>query len=559
MSKSQIESIESGNGPRHWFIPLYASAITATVLALPLFLFHPSGHDLRAHLASWMDIRGQWHQGIWFPRWAEWSNFGFGEPRFIFYPPSSALLGAALGSILPWKAVPAVLVWLSLFAAAVCMYKLASDWLVPQQAVLAAVLFATNPYNVVEIYYRSAFAELMAASLFPLMIWGAIRITRGEWRRAPLLAMVFAAIWLTNAPAAVIASYALVLVLVVCCVVRRKLWPLIPATVSVVLGFGLAAFYVVPAWYEQRWIDLASLISADGNPERNFLFSLNNRPDFLGFNWIVSTIAVCLMLLTGTAVAMYLRRQRIRSDLWWSLTVLALISSLLMFPLSTVLWRHLPKLQFLQFPWRWLIVLTVAFAVLVPSVAAVKPRRFLFVAVFMCAAALALSARVRWGGHDMPEVVEQFASGAGYFATTNFTPIGANRFVLEEHEPLLQRVGQNGELVGLDDVKVQVGTWSAERKVFSVQAKEEITLALKLLNYPSWEVFIDGQRASASSFPRNGQMLITLADGEHGVEVRFGRTRDRTIGGVISLVSLIMLSIATGICWHGRNRKPKTV
>jgi hypothetical protein len=176
----------------------------------------------------------------------------------------------------------------------------------------------------------------------------------------------------------------------------------------------------------------------------------------------------------------------------------------------------------------------------------------------MCAAAVALSARVRWLGRDVPQVVEQFASGAGYFASTNFTPVGANRFVLKEHEPMLQRVGQNGDLVELDDAKVQVGTWSAERKLFSVEAKEETTLGLKLLNYPPWEVLINGQPVGARSFPANGQMLITVPAGEHGIEVRFRRTRDRTVGGVVSLVSLVMLLIATAICWEGQKRKAKT-
>jgi hypothetical protein len=520
------------------------------------FLGNPSGHDLQAHLASWMDIRGQWGEGIWFPRWAEWSNFGFGEPRFIFYPPSSAMIGAALGSILPWKVVPGILFWLGLFAAGVCMYKLASDWLVPRQAVIAAVLFAANPYNVIVIYYRSAFAELLAAALFPLMIWGIIRIARGEWKRMPLLAVVLAAIWLTNAPAAVIAGYTLVIVLVVCCGLRRDVRPVLPVAVSVAIGFGLAAFYIVPAWWEQRWIDLASMISTDGNPERNFLFSLNNHPDFLAFNWIVSALAVSLMLLTGIAIALNLKRRQMRSDVCWTMAVLALVSSLLMFPVSTILWRHLPKLQFLQFPWRWLTVLTVAFAVLVASAAPVKSKFLLLVAVFICASAVALSIKVKWAGHDVPTVAEKFASQAGYFATTNFQPIGSNRFALEEHAPLLRKVDESGDLVDADELKLQIDRWSVEQKIFSATTRREALLALKLLNYPAWQVFIDGQSGRAQSFKGTGQVLVTVPAGNHRVEVSFRRTRDRTIGGVISIVSLIVLLTLTGtIWWRERSRK----
>ena len=556
MEESRIEFTPSVPRRRS-LIPLSVCALAATAFVLPMcFLGTPSGHDLQPHLASWMDIHGQWRESIRFPIWAEWANFGFGEPRFIFYPPLTALLGAALGSVLPWQMVPSVMVWLALFVAGVCMYKFASDWLEPREALIPAVLFATNPYNVISAYYRSAFAELMAAALFPLLIWAVVGISRRDWKRAPVLALVFAAIWITNTPAGVIATYTVVIALLVCCVRRRDARALAAAVASVALGFGLAAFYILPAWWEQRWIEVAKIISGDGNPERNFLFSVSNGPDFLAFNWIVSAVAVCLMLLTAIAIFFEWRQPRMRPDFFWGMTSLAFLSSLLMFPLSKILWRYVPELEFLQFPWRWLVVLSMSWAALVASAMKFRSKFFWFVAAFVCGAALALSFKVKWGGHDASTVAQKFASGSGYFSTTNFTPRDANRFTLDEHAPLLQKVDEKGELVALTDANAQIGEWSPERKYFSVQAKEQVVLAVKLLNYPAWQVSIDGRPANVESFKKNGQMLITVPEGEHGVDVRFRRTRDRTIGGAISAGSVILLLIVSGVFWRSE-RQPR--
>ena len=555
MEESRIEFALSVPRRRS-LIPLYVSAVTAAVFVLPMCLLgNPSGHDLQPHLASWMDIHGQWRQGVWFPRWAEWSNFGYGEPRFIFYPPLTPLLGAAFGSLMPWRMVPGLMVWIGLFTAALCMYKLASDWLSPRRGLIAAVLFASNPYNIILAYYRSAFAELIAAALFPLLIWAVLGIVRREWKRAPVLAVTFAAIWITNTPAGVIATYTVVAALAVCCVRRRDARPLVLPAACVAMGFGLAAFYVFPAWREQRWIDVAAIVGGDGNPERNFLFSTNNAADFLAFNWIVSAVAVCLILLTALAIVFEWRQRRARADFFWVTTLLAVVSSFLMLPLSRILWRYLPTLEFLQFPWRWLIVLTVSWAALISAAIKFRSKLFWFAAAFVCGAALALSLKVGWGGHDVSTVAQKFASESGYFSTTNFTPLGANRFTLEEHAPLLQRADEKGELLPLQDASAQVTQWSAERKQFSVQARSETTLAIKLLNYPAWEVLVDGRPADVELFKKNGQMLITVPPGTHAVDLRFRRTRDRAIGGAISAASVILLLIVSGVLWRSERRK----
>ena len=124
---------------RPWLVTLYLVALIATVIVLPMiFLGNVSGHDFQPHVASWIEAAGQWREGIIFPRWAAGANAGFGEPRFIFYPPGSWILGAALGSVLPWRMAPGAFIWISIFIAGMSMWKLAREWLPASQAIAAA-------------------------------------------------------------------------------------------------------------------------------------------------------------------------------------------------------------------------------------------------------------------------------------------------------------------------------------------------------------------------------------------------------------------------------------
>ena len=187
--------------------------------------------------------------------------------------------------------VPGAFIWLALVAAGMSMWKLAREWLPGPQAIVAAVLFAVNPYHLVIVYYRSDFAELLAGAILPLVVWGALHVARGEWRRVPLLAVAFAGIWLSNAPAAVIATYSLGLIFVAECAARRSVRPLVPGAVAMAGGFGLAAFYILPAAWEQRWVQIAQAVADNLRPARNFLFTHANDPDFVLFNWKVSWVA----------------------------------------------------------------------------------------------------------------------------------------------------------------------------------------------------------------------------------------------------------------------------
>jgi hypothetical protein len=550
---SQPASHATADSPR---LALLLVAVAATAVIAPMFfLGNASGHDFQFHLASWLDIAGQWRQGTFFPRWAEWANWGYGEPRFVFYPPASWLLGATLGSLLPWRMAPGAFIWLALVLAGYSMWRFAREWLSPREAAAAAVLYAVNPYHLIIVYYRSDFAELFASALLPLALCGMMRLLRDGWRGLQFLAVPFALIWLANAPAAVLATYSLMLLFFVASILRRSLRPLLLGGVSMAGGFGLAAFYIFPAAYEQRWVQIRQVLTDLLSPDQNFLFTHAIDPEFMWFNWRVSYVAMGVMLITGVAAVIVSRRRREFPKIWWMLFSLGAAATLLMFPLTMFLWRVLPKLEFVQFPWRWLGVLGVVFAFFLAGAIGRAKRPWiggLAMAITLTTLAAALVYDGWWDSEDIPVLTKAIQSGRGYEGTDEYQPLGCDRYELPGSDPEGEIIGKPAPRIQefvvetrrfrtSPDGMVRIERWTANEKRFSTQAATSVTLALRLLNYPGWRVQVDGVSAQAGADPETAQVLIALPAGAHRVEVQFSSTWDRIAGAMISAIFALLL------------------
>ncbi len=97
-------------------------------------------------------------------------------------------------------------------------------------------------------------------------------------------------------------------------------------------GFALAAFYILPAAWEQRWVQISQALTENLRPAQNFLFTHSNDPEFVLFNWKVSAIALGTILIVALAAVFAARQRRNFLQLWWMLFALAAASAFLMFP-----------------------------------------------------------------------------------------------------------------------------------------------------------------------------------------------------------------------------------
>ncbi|MGD0095876.1 MAG: 6-pyruvoyl-tetrahydropterin synthase-related protein [Terracidiphilus sp.] len=562
--------------------------LAASVTVVPqLMRGNSCGHDFDFHLVSWLDCLNGWRHGIIYPHWAASANFGAGEPRFVFYPPLTWMLGAALGLMLPWKVVPIALTFLLLAGTGLATRALAREALDDGAATLAGCAALFSGYSLFTAYERTAFGELAGGFWIPLLLLFALRDRNqrsGFWRRTfdsstAALAVVMAGCWLSNLPVGVMGCYLLAAVAVVAAALRRSWATVLRASVGVALGTALAALYLLPAVWEQRWVDVRQALYDPGLLiENSWLFARHANPTMVDHDielHKVSVIAVSMLAVTLTGLAVRRLRGKLVEDRtasrsWWiTLALIPVVVLFLLVPVSLPVWNLLPKLRFLQFPWRWLVVLEAPMAIFFAG--AVWPRKtWMREAVVAICAILFVGATLHAGRtffqpcddeDSVAGIVGSFHSGAGFTGYDEYAPPGADNGMIASglpdaclvSDPAIE-LGTTANRSDADDAipiwKVTQGScdttlaWRVdepEHRVLIGAMSHAGFLILRLRSYPNWRVVMNGQPVSSMPQRSDGLMAISVPQGSIDLTADWATTPDVIASRWSSIVAVLIL------------------
>ena len=511
-------------------------AALALCVVLPfLKLGISSGHDFEFHMNSWFEVVDHWKQDTIYPQWAALAHYGYGEARFIFYPPFSWMLGGLLGAVLPWKFVPAVYTWIVLTLAGCSMFILAKKWLTLRDAIFVAMLYAANPYNLVIVYWRSAQAELMAAIYLPLLLLLILRMEEDERLAVVPLSLLLAAGWLTNLPSALMMNYSLGAMAFLIAIRRRSFVVLLYAGFAVILGAMLAGFYLLPAYHQQNWVNISQVLAPGVRPEDSFLFTKTADPDHNRFNLLVSIVAVSQFV--GLAGGLALLRTFRRHGLWLLLLGWSILCVVLMLRPTQPLWNHLPELRFVQLPWRWLLCLNVPFALVI----GLSMQRW-WARIVLCAAMLGVlfiawhRVQTPWWdtAGDIQEMVDNQQDGTGNEGTDEYVPLGADPYDIDQKAPRVRFDGKG-------HTQINIQKWDAERRAIIATTASPGRLILRLFNYPLWQVEVNGRSVQTQTTADTGQMMVPIAAGENHVQIVFVEGWNRKLGLLLSVIAFAII------------------
>lgn len=574
---------------RNFAGPVLVMLAAALAVAPQTWRGSSCGHDFDFHLISWLDTVNSWRHGILYPHWTPSPNYGAGEPRFVFYPPLTWMVGAALGVILPWKALPVALSFLLLAASGLATRALARQVFADGIATLAGCTSIFCGYSLFTAYERSAFAEMTGGFWVPLMLMLMLRgsskanfrgdqgaLARRLFDGSVLgLSLVVAGAWLSNAPVGVMLCYLLAAVALTVSVLSKSWLPAFRAGIATALGLGLAGIYLVPAAYEQRWVAIRQAIDDPGLLiENSWLFARHADPrmDLHDIELIrVSFIAVTMVLVAMVGLAVSLKRRTMPANKrWWiPLALIPPVVLLLLLPVSLPVWNLLPKLRFLQFPWRWLVAVEAPMSIF--FAAAVWPKErwrrviVLSVCVSFYAAAMTVAAVSLFQTCDAEDSVrgrlDNYRAGVGFEGTDEYAPPGADNSLVATGLPLACLVSDPLRTLGKGDPDM-APEWTAEQgscdatfgrastdqqaspEHWKVQGKVPHAgyLVLRLRTYPAWRATLNGQPVAEGPAREDGLMSIPVRAGDVDLAVDWTTTRDAVAGRAISAICLLLVT-----------------
>lgn len=557
-----------------------------------------SHHDSQ-HIARLYTLYQGLSQGVWYPRFVDVLGFGYGYPLFNFYPPLLYYVAALFhifGASYVWSIKLVGIVGFIVAAWGVYAFvKLISGN--KAAAYVAAILYTYAPYHGVNLYVRGALAEFTAMAVLPYVFVGLEQLRKGRRWGFVVFALSYAALILAHPLIAFPATFFIAVYIIWAIATTRSMWFVVQTGLAGLLGLGLSAFFWLPSMVERKFTLVDTILTRElASYTIHFVYPQQLWSSAWGYggsgpglsdgmSFQLGKVHVLLLIASLFALVYFvLRRWRIATQesstpsvAAYALVFLMAVGSIAMTTLySKPVWDAVQFLWYLQFPWRFLtfaslfVAVSGSFFVLASEeflARTIKPtyvKRIVLGAVVLVYVVLSVYSQAKFRpekyltGDDAHWTAYKEIAWRVSETSHEFAPYGV-ALKTSIYGTTVMDVSESTINKRLYDVVpsalVKVTRDEYEKKEFITTSVDPISFTLRRFAFPGWTATIDGEPASISDSNRFKLVTIQLPSGHHTVKFAFRNTLIRTVGDVVSELSVLaLLGSLYFVFWKKRSR-----
>lgn len=479
-------------------------------------------------------------------RWAP--DLRYGEPLFNFYAPLPYYVGSLVHTFnISFLDTSKILYALGLVLSFFSMYLLGRELWGKIGGLISAFVYLYAPYRALDVFVRGDVSESWVFIFFPLMFWGALRLSRKvNGKNIALVAFSLAGLFLTHNVMTMLIAPFFILWIIYLAWREKKLKRLIPLVLASALGVGVAATFLLPAYFEKSFIQTQHLTGGYFDFRAHFVELRQFFSTFWGYGastWLgedgmsfqLGVIQWAILGIVG--IFAFIKRKTLKKEsliyVIGVIFVMLLISLFLQHNKSTFIWLHIPILQYVQFPWRFMALSTFFAGILAGSLSSLLPKiKYSLLGIVI------ISLIIANYNYFRPESYYDDSIDAHYTTQVfqkddkmpkDYLPIWVKKI---SDSKITKPVVASGEAV-ISDYSSR-----SNSATFDLVVGKDSTIDVPVTFFPGWSVKLNGKKVALDEPSDLGLIRFSAQPGQYKAAVHFDNTPLRTAGNLVSAISI---------------------
>lgn len=541
-------------------ISLWPLAILILVSLLTIAPFFNSGfftmHD-DTQVQRVFEMKKALLDGMFPVRWVPDLGYGYGYPIFNFYAPLPYYIGGLITLLGADALLSAkLMIVISIVGSSLSMYLLAKEFWGKTGGLFSAVLYLFAPYHALNTYVRGDVGELYAYFFIPLIFYGIWKHYKTENFNYLLIGSLSYAGLITshNLSAMMVSPFILIAVLFLS--VRKRKLSLFALPL---LGIILSSFYFIPALTEMNYTNVTKVI--EENAYRDHFVCLPQLWDSLwmyggsipgcidGLSFRLGKIHIVGSIIAFALAFIFFKKDKQKSFVVFFSSLLLLISIFFLLDVSSSIWKILPYIDYLQYPWRFLLLASffssfIGGATLFFISQIFKNAKYK-VFIFLISMLLIVFSIFVYIKLFVPQ--EYLNKSSQDYTNKEFITWNTSR-ISDEYMPKAFKTPNTKEeiiknKISGENINVSKIYEKTNSLLADIEASEDTLVIVHIPYFPAWEYYINGNRIDVKEI--NNGVSFSVSKGTSNLAARFEQTPIEKTGNALSIsgVGIIIAGI----------------